>query len=202
MRRTWLRPVLHAGALGFVFLTPVLGRWGMAATAFAVFLVNALLLPRTELGRSLWREGEPRWNGVLSYPAALTLAFLLFPLDAAVAAWAVMALGDPAAAWAGKRATGWPRVPWNRRKSVAGMLAFASTAWIGASLVTACALPSILGIPRSRLLVDGEALAIYACILATGSLVGAVVESLALGIDDNLPVTLAVGAVLSFPMGA
>jgi dolichol kinase len=183
--------------LGFAFLAPVLGRWGMATAALAALAMNAFLLPRTPLGRALAREGEPRWNGLLSYPLAVALLFALFPPEAAVAGWAAMALGDPAAAWAGRRTTGSPRIPWNRRKSLAGTITFVSVAWIGSAFVVAGALPAVMGLPRERLLVDGQALAVYACWTATGAVVGAVVETLDLGIDDNLPVALAVGGTLA-----
>jgi len=183
--------------LGFAFLTPVLGKWGMAGAALAALCANAFVLPRTALGRSLERPGEPRWNGLLSYPLAVALLYALFPPEAAVAAWAMLALGDPMAGWAGRRAAGWPRLPWNRRKSLAGMLTFVSSGWLGATLVTAMALPEILGIPRGRLVADGEAFAIFVCWTATGAFAGAVAESLDFGIDDNLPVALAAGGTLA-----
>jgi len=194
-----LRPAVHAGLVGFAFLAPVLGRWGMAGAAFAAFVLNALVLPRTALGKALAREGEPRWNGLLAYPLAVALLFALFPPEAAVGGWAAMALGDPAAALAGRHSARSPRIPWNRKKSLAGTAAFFPVAWAGSGVVMAAVFPALMGLPPSRLLADGEALAIYAAWTAAGALVGAVVESMDLGADDNLPVALAVGAALALP---
>jgi dolichol kinase len=199
MKSPALRPLVHAGLLGFAFLAPVLGKWCMAGAALVAFLVNALVLPGTALGKALAREGEPRWNGLLAYPLAVALLFALFPAEAAVGGWAAMALGDPAAALVGGRGSGGVRIPWNRRKSLAGTATFFSAAWIGIAFVTATVFPEVMGLPSSRLFADGEALAIYAAWTAIGAFVGAVVESMDLGADDNLPVALAVGAALSLP---
>jgi dolichol kinase len=197
MSRAWIRPAVHAGALGFAFLAPVLGRWGMAGAAFAAFLANALLLPRTALGRSLRREGEPRWNGVVTYPLGVSLLFACLRADAAVAGWAVMALGDPAAALVGRRVGG-PRIPWNRRKSLAGTCAFFAIAWLGAGAISA----AVWGASRERVLGDSESLAIYSCWIAAGAFAGAVVETLDPGVDDNLPVALAAGGTLAWLAGS
>jgi dolichol kinase len=188
-----LRPLVHAALLGFAFLAPVIGGLGMAGVALAALGFNAFVLPRTALGRSLARPGEPRWNGLLSYPLAVALLFVLFPLEAAVAGWAVLALGDPAAALAGSG----PRLPWNRAKSVGGTFGFLTAAAPGALLVTACVFPVLMGLPRGRLLEDGDALLLYAGWIAAGAVAGALAETLDLGIDDNLPVALAAGGALA-----
>jgi dolichol kinase len=121
VKREWLRPAVHAGALGFVFLEPV--------------------------------------------------------------------LGDPAAFVVGTGRTWRARLPWNRRKSWAGTAAFLLPAWAG-GLAT---LWAVSGMPP-----DGHT-RLYA-VLMTGvaAAVGAIVESLPLPVDDNIPVTLAVGGVLSW----
>ncbi len=191
------RPLVHAGMLGFAFLAPVLGSRGMAAMGLAALALNAFVLPRTALGRSLARPGEPRWNGLLSYPLAVALLFALFPSEAAVAAWAILALGDPAATLAGSGGRGGPRLPWNPRKTLGGSVTFLSAAIPGALLVTAWSLPEVMGMPRDRLFGDAGVLAIYAGWIAAGALAGAAAESLDLGIDDNLPVALAAGGTLA-----
>ena len=115
-----LRPAVHAGALAFVLLTPLLWKWGMVAIPGAAFLVNLLVLPRTAFGRALAREGEGRWNGLVAYPLAVALGYAFFdPLIVAIA-WAVMAAGDPAATLVGGSRKGGLRIPWNRSKSFAG----------------------------------------------------------------------------------
>jgi len=192
-----LRPAVHAAMLVFVLLTPVLGRWGMAGTALLALLLNALLLPRTALGRSLGRPGEPRWNGLLSYPLAVALCYALFPPEAAAGAWAAMALGDPAAALAGRRSGGRRRLPWNPRKSLDGSLAFLLVAAAAIPAVLLLALPEVGGIPRAALLGDPGALAVLLAWSLAGAAAGAVAESLRLPLDDNLPVGLAAGGVLA-----
>ena len=192
-----LRPVVHAAMLLFVLLTPLLGRWGMAGVATAALLLNAFLLPRTALGRALARPGEGRWNGLLSYPAAVALCYALFPPEAAAGAWAAMALGDPAAAWAGRRSGGKGRLPWNPRKCAAGSVTFLSVAWAGIALVVLAAFPEVGGIPRRALAADPAALGILLGWALAGALAGALVESFDLPLDDNLPVGLGTGAVLA-----
>ncbi|MCK6480705.1 MAG: hypothetical protein L6R43_11330 [Planctomycetes bacterium] len=197
-----LRPVVHTLLVLPVLLTPLLGRWGMAGMALLALLANAFLLPRTALGRALARPGEPRWNGLLSYPAAVALAYALLPLEAAAGAWAAMALGDPAAAFAGGRAGARGRLPWNPRKSLAGSAAFLLSAWAGIALVVAAAFPAPGGIPRSALLGDPAALGILLLWSLAGAAAGALAESLDLPLDDNLPVALASGGVLALLAGA
>jgi dolichol kinase len=162
----------------------------MAGGAFAAFLFNLLVLPRTTLGRTLGRDGEPRWNGLVAYPLAVALAYALFhPLIAAVA-WAVMALGDPAASLAGSGSKGGARIPWNRGKSVAGSVAFLFAASSGA-----------FGILCAPCLVQGRPVEVAACLVLAGgaAIVGAIVESLPLR-EDNLPVVLATGAALTLAL--
>lgn len=182
-----LRPLVHAGLVGFTLLGPTLGKWGMAGGAFGAFLFNLLVLPRTPLGRALRREGEPRWNGLVAYPLAVALAYaLLHPAIAAVS-WAVMAFGDPAASLAGAGRKGGARIPWNRGKSVAGSVAFLFAAWSGA-----------FGLLCALRLVQGRPVEVAACLVLAGgaAIVGAIVESLPLR-EDNLPVVLATGAALT-----
>ncbi len=179
MKREHLRPLVHAGLLGFVFLARVLDRWEMATVAFAAFLVNLLLLPRTPFGRALHREGEPRWNGLVAYPLAVAVAFALFEPAFAAIAWAVMAIGDPAATLVGTARPWKVRLFHNRRKSAAGSLAFALAGWAGSVgiAMTLCRWPLFAALP----------------LCGYGALVGAFVESLPIPRDDNLPIVLAVG---------
>jgi dolichol kinase len=174
----------------------------MAGMALLALLANAFLLPRTAFGRALARPGEPRWNGLLSYPAAVAAAYALLPPEAAAGAWAAMALGDPAAAFAGGRAGGRGRLPWNPRKTLAGSAAFLLSAWAGIALVVAAAFPAPGGIPRGALLGDPAALGILALWALCGAAAGALAESLDLPLDDNLPAALASGGVLALLAGA
>jgi dolichol kinase len=194
---SWLRPAVHAGAFGFAFLAPVIGRWGMAGAAAAALAGTLLVLPRTALGRALARPGEPRWNGVHSYPLAVALLFALLPLEAAVAGWAMLAFGDPAASLAGGGGRGGRALPWNPRKTVGGTITFLTAALAARMFLTAAVLPEVRGIPADRLFQETETLGIYAAWMAAGALAGAFAETLDLGIDDNLPVALAAGGTLA-----
>ena len=194
MKSPWLRPATHAGMLLFVPLTWFLGKWGMAGFAFAAFLVNLLVLPRTAFGRSLAREGEGRWNGLVAYPLAVALAYALFDPFVAAIAWAVMATGDPAATVVGRSSPGGIRIPWNRGKSVAGSAAFFAAATVGV-LGVFYAFLFLLQFKKATgyWLPDLADLA-----FAAGyALVGALVESIPWPADDNLPVVLAVGGALT-----
>lgn len=169
----------------------------MAAVAFAAFLVNLLVLPRTAFGRSLRREGEPRWNGLVAYPLAVALGYVLFPPHFAALAWAVMALGDPAATIAGRSREWKARIPWNRRKSVAGSAVFVLAATVGFMGVL-YALRALEGAgwkgPHEP--PDGLALAAGAAFL------GALVEAIPWPADDNLPILLAVGGAMALHVPA
>jgi dolichol kinase len=178
--------------LGFVLLTPVLGKWGMAGMAAGAFLLNLLVLPRTPFGRSLARAGEGRWNGLVAYPLAVALGYALFDPLVAGAAWAAMATGDPAATVAGRPREGGVRIPWNRRKSAAGSLAFVVAATAG---VFATAL--VLGSPTGPAWGGAAALAGILVVAGIAGVVGALVESIPWPADDNLPVLLAVGGALT-----
>ena len=189
MKREFLRPAVHAGALGFVFLEPVLGRWGMAGTAAAVTLLNLLVLPRTALGKSLRREGEPLVNGQVTYPLAVAAAYALFPYPGPAVAWAVMALADPAASVLASSEPWNARLPWNRRKSVMGTFSFLLVAEIAAVAVLMATHEGPIGY-------DARMMQLH--IAAVLALVGAIVESLPLPIDDNLPIVLAVGGAFAY----
>lgn len=191
MSRPWLRPAVHAGMLGFAFLLPVLGPRGMALTAGIAALLNAFLLPRTAFGHALRREGEGRFGGLVTYPLAVSLAYLLFWRGYATLAWATMALGDPAAALVGSVHERWPRVPWNRRKTLIGSAAFLVAAWGGSLAVGFLLL--VFGGGH-----DLDSLLLYAIATGPGALVGAVVESIPIPWDDNLPVVLAVAGFYAF----
>lgn len=84
-------------------------------------VLNMFLMP--QLARNIFRPEEGRFTGIRAYPMAVLLIVLLFPLRIAAAAWAILALGDSMAALVG-RATGTIKLPWNRDKSLQGLVAF------------------------------------------------------------------------------
>src|SRR5512132_2475336 len=100
--------------------------WRLAAAlAAAALLFNLFVMPR--IGRGIYRDAaRKRDAGIVAYPAMVLLLILLFrhELGVAAALWAMMAFGDPAASIAGKLLGG-PRLPWNRKKTWSGFLAYA-----------------------------------------------------------------------------
>jgi uncharacterized protein (TIGR00297 family) len=91
--------------------------------------------------------------------------------------------------WRGKlAATSWQSklaaaLPWNRQKTRAGSLSFVIAGTVGAYILTRWIAPEIP--PQKTLMV-----------CAAGSLLGAVIESLPIALDDNITVPLVVGAFM------
>jgi uncharacterized protein (TIGR00297 family) len=149
-----------------------------ALIAALAVVFNFLILPRVG-GKVLFRQGErqrPLDSGIHLYPIAVLLLILLFGrrMEVVVAAWLIMAAGDPAARLVG-RAFGRRRLPWNPNKSIAGTLACAAAATLGCW-------GGLLWMGRPER--EAALLAI-----ATG-LFAALVESLPWRLNDNLTVPL------------
>ncbi len=184
------RQLLHMSMASCALLLRVLTWWEAALCAVAAFLFNFFVLPRIG-GQSLQRpddaaRGYPR--GILFYPLSVLLLILAFPHrpDIVAAAWGILAFGDAAATIVGSRTRG-ARLPWNRDKSVAGSLAFvAAGAVAGAALAWWCR-SSVAPPPPMLFTLAAPALAAVA---AAG------VESMPVGLDDNISVPITAGIVL------
>jgi len=178
------RKSLHV-AMGFVAFSLHFLSWPVAAGLAAAALVhNLFILPRYG-GRAVFRGRARREGhdpGIVLYPASVLLAILLFRerLEIVAAAWAFLAFGDGFATIFGLlfgRIS--PRLPWNRDKSWVGLLGFL-----------------LAGAPMAYVLHQWTAGAEWtsdtAVILpiAVVAVILAVVESLPIGIDDNLTVTV------------
>jgi uncharacterized protein (TIGR00297 family) len=100
----------------------------------------------------------------------------------AAGAWAIMALGDGMASIAGEGLRG-PALPWNSEKTWSGFCGFALSGTAGAYVLTRWVAPSIA--PETALLV-----------CAATALVGALVETVPIRLDDNLTVPLISGAFM------
>ncbi|MBI3828739.1 MAG: DUF92 domain-containing protein [Planctomycetes bacterium] len=206
--RPGLRSLIHLGALTLAFpLTWIASNpkvetlglklsvsygWVWAATIMlGGVLINTLLLPRTAIGKSILRdEDRPVFWGGLLYPLSIAIAFILYPPFAVAAAWAALAFGDAAAVTLGSRAPS-PKLPWNPKKSWAGLVAFVVAA------IPACTLllwwcPSPLFITKA-----GNPEWPYVWTLAVLAAVsGAIFESLEGPFDDNFRVPLGTGLVV------
>ncbi len=147
--------------------------WPAAALlAAAALLFNVAVMPR--LGRGVYRDAGRRHDpGIVAYPAVVLAVILLFrhDLEVAAAIWGMMALGDPLASVVGKLIGG-PALPWNRRKTWSGSIAYAAFGAAAGSLLFAF----VGRIPF------GSAVSSFALF----AVLGAFLESIETGFDDNL----------------
>ena len=167
----WGRKAVHMG-MGLFALALKFISWPVAALCAALALLfNLFALPA--FGRRIYRDSAKRHDiGIVAYPATVLAIILLFRHHLAVAAalWGMMAAGDPMASVAGKLAGG-PRLPWNRAKTWSGLAAYAVFGTIAGGLLMA-----FVGRMPVR----------YAITAFAGfALLGAFLESIETGIDDN-----------------
>ena len=121
------RKLVHVGmgafALGLRWLAP----WQAIIMALAGLILNLFFLHRITRGALLRpEERTSRFSrGVVLYPVVLLLTFVVFRtrLELAAGIWALLAVGDGMAALSGL-ALGGPRLPWNPKKTWAGLVAF------------------------------------------------------------------------------
>jgi uncharacterized protein (TIGR00297 family) len=205
MRRTPLFPArkrLFMASLLFAFLFPYFTWKQAAASALLLLLFNTLILPwldidvskRTGVGGSIGAPAPPahthlaptvnKGTGIILYPISVLALIALYRnhLHIAAAAWAIMALGDGMATVIGEALRSFP-LPWNGGKTWAGFLSFVIAGTAGAYLLTRWIAP---GTPPHKTLMVSVA----------ASLLGAVFESLSIGLDDNITVPLVVGAFM------
>jgi len=166
----------------FALALKVLSWKAAAGLAAAALAFNLFAMPR--IGRGIYRDpGAARDRGIVSYAAAVLLLILLFRHDLAIAGavWGMLALGDPAAAIAG-RGIGGPALPWNPQKTWSGLLAN-------------LAVSAAAGIGLFAFLSPSGAAGSVPAVLA-GAAAFALAESLSTGIEDNLVAPLAGALVL------
>lgn len=179
------RKLVHVAMGGFALLLRFLSWPQAAAMAAGAFLFNWQVLPRLG-GRALWRDDERTRGyppGVLIYPLSVLGLVLVFRDDLAKAAacWGVLAAGDGMATLAG-RTLGGPRLPWNPRKSVAGLLAFVLSGALASALLMAFTLKLPLQSWSSPRILAYCVPLVVVC---------AIIESMPTALDDNFTVPLA-----------
>ena len=160
---------------------------------FMIFVTvfNILVLPRLESGKRIARPGEEFVNGQWLYPLSLALCFLALPPFAAMGAWAAMAGGDAAASFCG-RIFPRPKLPWNAKKSWAGLIGFMCVAF------PFCWLAMFVCPSQQFLRADNwPELPFLWTLSVLAAVSGALIESLESRYDDNLRVPLGVGLVLA-----
>lgn len=192
--RELARKVVHMGvglvAFAVVFLGPL---WSAVCAAGAV-LVNVFVLPRLG-GRRLWRAHEAERGqslGIVLYPLAVLMLILVFwrHLEVAAGVWGILAFGDGMASVMGM-GFGRRALPWNPAKSWVGMAAYWFFGTLGAATLVWWTVRNPLG-ETGREIDLGFVLAAA----AITALVAALIESLPLGLDDNIRVPLIAGLVL------
>lgn len=167
------------------------GRYWSAGIMFAIAIFNLLILPHLDTGKRIARPGEGITTGLWLYPLAVSFCFILFPAYAVIGAWAAMAAGDAMAAYVG-RSLPQLKLPWNTKKSWAGMIAFALAA------LPVCYL-ALYVVPCRLFMVEKTGLPELPFVWTLAVLAavsGAILESLDTEVDDNLRVPLGVGAIL------
>jgi uncharacterized protein (TIGR00297 family) len=184
-----LRQIVHISMGAFALLLRDLTTWQAAGMALIALLLNLFALPR--IAGRMFRPGEigrARPGGIVLYPLAVLVLVVTFPRrpDIVAAAWAILAAGDGLAAVVGRRIGG-PRWPWNPRKSLAGSAAFFTGGGLAGMALSAWTRPAALPVPPIELALAAPVAAAF---------VAALVESLPIGLDDNLTVPFTAGAVL------
>ncbi|MBZ5516782.1 MAG: DUF92 domain-containing protein [Acidobacteriia bacterium] len=181
------RKIVHISMLVLAFLFPILPWVQAAGCAVLVLLFNVFLLPQLsgDSRQSLRRDAAAGMGtGVALYPISVVVLILLYRhhLHVAAAAWAIMALGDGMASVSGEALRG-PTLPWNRRKTWTGFAGFVAAGTVGAYVLTRWVAP---GIPGDKVWM----------VSAAGALVGALVETVPIQLDDNVSVPLVTGAFI------
>ena len=181
------RKIVHMSMLCFAFLLPYLTWRQAAGCALLALLFNVVVLPR--LGADLRKSPSIApdagvWTGIVIYPISVLALVLFYRHDLHIvgATWAIMALGDGTAGLMGSALRG-PALPWNREKTWSGFLGFIVAGTMGAYVLT--------------LWIDSTVTPDVALkIAAATALVGALVESAPLRLDDNASVPLVAGAFM------
>lgn len=165
------------------------------AMAVALIAFNLFVLPRLPGNlRYLYRveERDRRFSiGILMYPISVFLLILIFPTPVAAAMWGTLAFGDGLAGLVGSKFGKW-RLPWNKKKSLEGLLAFAIGATLSSAILYFWALPNSVSSPPWWSMQEWLVLLHQAdvtgviIISACAGIVAAFLESLDIGIDDNL----------------
>jgi len=181
------RQFVHMAMGGFALALRVLTWWQAALLAVTALAFNLLVLPR--VGRGLYRPADARFAaGIILYPLAILILILCFPRrpDIVAAAWAILAAGDGMATLAG-RAMPIARLPWNSDKSYGGLIAFVLCGGAAAVALALWTAPAVSPLPGFMFLI----LAPLAAAVVAGF-----VETIPVGLDDNLRVPAAAALVL------
>jgi dolichol kinase len=164
--------------------------WGPALVTILYLLTASTLVLAVILGPLLTRTGERSWMcAVLGYMIPVISALVLFPgrAELGLMTLQILALGDGSATLGGMMLGG-RRLPWNRKKTVSGLLCFTIVGSLAATY-------SFWGEAR-----PGIPILTALVICTVSALCAAIVESLPMRSNDNLRVgttALLVGITMS-----
>lgn len=184
------RQILHMSMGAFAVLLRYLPWWLAVVVAGSAVAFNALVLPRVA-GARILRPSEAAGGypaGIVFYPVAVVLLILIFPdrPDISAAAWGIMAFGDGAATFVGRRIGG-RSIPWNTQKTVAGSIAFIVAGGLAGVFLAWWCRPVL--IPPSYVWFP-----FVAPVLA--AVTAAAVETIPIRMDDNVSVPASAAAIL------
>jgi uncharacterized protein (TIGR00297 family) len=183
------RQLVHISMGGVALLLRWITPYEALVIAGAALVFNVYALPHiaTSLFRSAERHGRVD-AGIVFYPASVMLLLMLFPdrLDIVAATWGIMAAGDGMATIVGRHARR-ARIPWNRRRTVAGSAAFVLFGGAAGAFLCWWCTPRIVPPPYPWFPIWMP----FAAALAA-----AAAETLPIRLDDNLSVPATAAAVL------
>jgi len=181
------RKIAHIAMLMFAFLFPFLNFTQALGCILLALLLTTFILPQLDVDLRT-RGGEASRvdsrSAMLAYPLSMLVTVILYRHNLYIvsAVWAILALGDGMASVAGEALRG-PGLPWNRQKTWAGFLGFVFAGMFGAYALTRWVAPEL----------DIQDVFVAS---AAAAVVGAVVESMPIGLDDNISVPLVCGAFI------
>lgn len=173
--------------------------------AASLIVFNLFLLPHLPGARRYLYRADERARGlstgILLYPVSVFLLIFAFPVPVAAAMWGALAFGDGMASAVGTR-SGRRRLPWNRRKTLEGLLAFALTAVPVVAFLYWWTLPNVSSSPpwwrsdRSLSIFGSPGPGTIVLVSLITGVVCAFLETLRLRIDDNIVAPLGGACVM------
>ena len=154
-------------------------KYWIAGFLSLVTLFNAFILRRIPILNLTVREQEHWYSGLWLYPCSIAVCFVLFPMYAAFGAWAALACGDASASFFGRWIPHY-KLPWNPKKTYAGLVSFIAFATFGLYI-------SLFLMPCDLFVKDGWPEMTYVWTLAAvAALSSAIAESIDTQLDDNV----------------
>jgi phytol kinase len=187
--RRRLRKTIHILAGFPAFMLPLVSYSLMVATAVAALAIALLLRPDSQWLRAMAKPEDFKTrsiNGVRHYFATILILIALFGLrypEIAMAGWLAMAWGDGAAGLVGPKEG--LKLPWSKRKTVAGFVSCWICVWLAADAAF-----FVAGVTGTWTAAGGQAF------IAASALAVAFLESWKLPVDDNYSVGLGAAALL------